>query len=210
TELIMGRALESLDLHSWPLRHFGVKEAVLPFNMFPEVDPVLGPEMRSTGEVLGMADTFGSAFFKAEEASMPPLPLEGTVLISLAVKSPKALEVARAFTDLGFVIRATVGTHRFFHENNIPAEPILKIREGRPNIADAIMNREIHLIVNTPMDRLGQSDDASIRQAAIRYRVPYITTLAAALASAKGIEACRKGRGGVRSLQSYHRELCQG
>jgi carbamoyl-phosphate synthase large subunit len=128
-----------------------VKEVVLPFNMFPEVDPVLGPEMRSTGEVLGMAESFGLAFAKAEEAAQQRLPLEGTVLITVAERDRElALPAAGDFHELGFRIRATAGTHGFLAEHGIPSEPILKLHEGRPNIEDAIKNGEIHLVVNTP------------------------------------------------------------
>jgi carbamoyl-phosphate synthase large subunit len=170
----------------------------------PEVDPVLGPEMRSTGEVLGMADSFGLAFFKAEEAAQMILPLEGAVLISLAEKNEAALRVGRSFADLGFTIRATDGTHRFFREHGIPSERIHKIHEGRPNIVDEITNKGLQLVVNTPAGRRSQHDDSYIRKAAIKHKLTYITTLAAALAAAKGIAAARAGRTTVKSLQAYH------
>jgi carbamoyl-phosphate synthase large subunit len=176
--------------------------------MFPEVDPVLGPEMRSTGEVLGMADSFGLAFFKAQEAAKQTLPLEGTVLLTVADRDrPGVLEVARQFENLGFKIRATAGTHRFLTEHSIPAELILKMHEGRPNIVDAIKNKEIHLVINTPTGRLSKHDDSYIRKAAIKYKVPYITTIAAALAAAKGIAARRQRHARARSLQSYHADI---
>jgi carbamoyl-phosphate synthase large subunit len=181
-----------------------VKEAVFPFDKMPEVDPLLGPEMRSTGEVLGIARSFEMAFFKAVEAAKPPLPTDGTVLISLAEKPPLAAEVAREFAALGFRIRATAGTSAFLAAHGIRSEPILKLHEGRPHIADAIKNREIQLVVNTPSGRLSEYDDSYIRKTAIRYRVPYITTLPAALASARGIGARRRGGGEVTSLQQYH------
>ena len=193
------------------ISHFGVKEAVFPFNMFPEVDPVLGPEMRSTGEVLGLADSFGMAFYKAQEGTQTPLPTSGTVLISVAERDrPAVLQVAEQFADLGFNIRATEGTHRFLSENGIKSEPIKKLYEGRPNIVDGIMNREIQLVVNTPIGKQGQYDDSYIRKTAIKYKVPYITTLAAAMASARGIAAYREnnmGKGTVKSLQAYHKEI---
>jgi carbamoyl-phosphate synthase large subunit len=191
--------------------HYGVKEAVFPFNMFPEVDPVLGPEMRSTGEVLGLADTFGMAFYKAQEGTQISLPTSGTVLISVAERDrPAVLPVARHFAELGFSIKATEGTHRFLTENGVAAEPIRKLYEGHPNIVDGIMNGEIQLVVNTPIGKRGQFDDSYIRKTAIKYKVPYITTLAAAMASAKGIEACgadNSGRDSVKPLQEYHREI---
>jgi len=207
TELMMGAKLSELGLRPLRILHYGVKEAVFPFNMYPEVDPLLGPEMRSTGEVLGLADSFGMAFFKAEEAATPALPAKGTVLISVAEKNDAVVEIGRAFVQLGFSIRATEGTHRFLAEHGVPSERIWKLQEGRPNIVDEIMNRNIHLVINTPIGKLSQIDDSYIRKAAIKYKVPYVTTLAAALASAKGIEASQKGGGAVKSLQRYHAEI---
>jgi carbamoyl-phosphate synthase large subunit len=208
TMLMLGKKLASLHLKPKKIPHFGVKESVFPFNMFQEVDPILGPEMRSTGEVLGMAESFGLAFFKAEEAAQPALPIEGTVLISVAEKDKAAIvPVAREFSRLGFMIRTTQGTHRFLDEHGVKSELINKLYEGRPNILDGITNREIHLVINTPAGRRGQHDDSYIRKAAIKYKVPYMTTAAAALASVKGIAATRKGRSGVKSLQSYHQDI---
>jgi len=208
TQLMLGKKLSSINLKPKFIRHFGVKESVFPFNMFPEVDPILGPEMRSTGEVLGMADSFGLAFYKAEEAAQQLLPSEGTVLITVSqTERPAVLDVAQEFYRLGFKIKATNGTHRFLAEHGIESEPILKMHEGRPNIVDGIMNREIHLVINTPSGKLGKEDDSYIRKAAIRYKIPYITTLAAAIAAAKGIAASRQGKGTVRPLQSYHADI---
>ena len=205
TQLILGRKLAEMDLKRRQITHFGVKEAVFPFNMFPEVDPVLGPEMRSTGEVLGIADSFGLAFFKAQEAAKQLPPTEGTVLITVSEKErPAVTEVARSFADLGFKIKATRGTRQFLASEGIESELILKMHEGRPNIADGIMNGEINLVINTPVGKLSQYDDSYIRKTAIKYKVPYITTLAAAAAAAKGIAAYRQGGSGVRSLQGYH------
>ena len=208
TQVMLGRKLSDLNLRRHAIPHFGVKEAVFPFNMFPEVDPLLGPEMRSTGEVLGLADSFGLAFYKAQEAAGQILPREGTVLITVSENDrPAVLEAARQFHQLGFRILATRGTHRFLTEQGIPATPILKLHEGRPNIVDFIKNREIHLVVNTPAGKLGKFDDSYIRKAAIRYKIPYITTLAGALAAARGIAAARHGERQVRSLQSYHTRI---
>ena len=205
TQVMLGKKLSDLNLRRKPIPHFGVKEAVFPFNMFPEVDPVLGPEMRSTGEVLGMADDSGLAFYKAQEAAKQILPLEGTVLITVAERDrPDAVEVARRFAELGFAIKATKGTHRHLADHGLSAEPILKMHEGRPNIADAVKNGEIQLVVNTPSGKLSVTDDSYIRKAAIKYGVPYITTTAAAIAAAKGIAAHRQGPGEIRSLQEYH------
>ena len=207
TQVMLGKKLSELNLKPKTIAHFGVKEAVFPFNMYPEVDPLLGPEMRSTGEVLGLADSFGLAFFKSQEAAGQRLPTEGTVLITVSQRErPAVLHVAEEFHKLGFQIKATEGTHLFLKEHGIPSEHILKMHEGRPNIVDGIMNKEIDLIINTPSSRLSKYDDSYIRKAAIKYKVPYITTLAAATAAAKGIAAFRLGKGRVRSLQAYHRK----
>ncbi len=208
TQVMLGKKLADLEIKKGSVPHFGVKEAVFPFNMFPEVDPLLGPEMRSTGEVLGMADSFGLAYYKAQAAAQQVLPLEGTVLITVAERDrPAVLEVARQFHKLGFGIRATNGTQAFLAEQGIPAEPIAKMHEGRPNIVDGIKNGEIHLVLNTPTGKLSKYDDSYIRKAAIRYRIPYITTLAAALAAARGIARFRRGQGTVKSLQEYHQDI---
>jgi carbamoyl-phosphate synthase large subunit len=208
TQIMLGKKLSELDIRLRPIPHFGVKEAVFPFNMFPEVDPLLGPEMRSTGEVLGLADSFGLAYYKSQEAAQLVLPPEGTVLITVSEKDrPAVLELARLFDELGFKIKATNGTNKFLSENGIKSEHILKIYEGRPNIVDGIMNGEIHLIINTPSGKMGKQDDSYIRKAAIKYKITYITTLAAGVAAARGISAFRKGHGKVKSLQSYHADI---
>ena len=205
TQLMLGKKLADLGIKQKPIPHFGVKEAVFPFNMFPEVDPLLGPEMRSTGEVLGMASSFGMAYFKSQEGAGQRLPTEGTVLISIADRDKnRLLDIARPFAKLGFKILATGGTHEVLKNSNIPSESILKLHEGRPNIADAIKNGEIHLVINTPAGKLSEFDDSYIRKASIKHKIPYITTIAGALAAAKGIEAYRKGRLKPKSLQEYH------
>ncbi|MDD5190707.1 MAG: hypothetical protein PHE50_06675 [Dehalococcoidales bacterium] len=208
TQMMLGKNLKELNLKHKNIPHFGVKEAVFPFSMFPEVDPVLGPEMRSTGEVLGIANSFELAYYKAQEAAQQLLPVKGTVLITVSEKDHLAVyEVARHFAEMGFKIRATAGTSQFLKDKDIESEPILKLHEGRPNIADAIMNKEIQLVINTPAGKMSQYDDSYIRKAAIKYKVPYITTLAAALAAAKGIAAYRKQKPGVKSLQAYHADI---
>ena len=208
TQIMLGKKLADLNVRPKLITHYGVKEAVFPFNMFQEVDPVLGPEMRSTGEVLGLADSFGLAFYKAQEATQQVLPSDGTVLITVSeADRPAVLEVARQFDMLGFKIRATNGTQKFLAENNIESELILKMHEGRPNIVDSIKNNEIQLVINSPSGKLSKHDDSYIRKAAIKYKIPYITTLAAALAAAKGISAFHKGHGKVRALQDYHADI---
>jgi len=208
TQIMLGKKLSQLNLKPRSFHHFGVKEAVFPFNMFPEVDPVLGPEMRSTGEVLGLADSFGLAFYKTEEAAFSLLPTQGTVLITVNDRDKGgAVEVAREFKNLGFKIKATSGTRQFLNQHGVETEPILKMHEGRPNIVDAIMNGEIQLVINTPIGRRSVYDDSYIRKAAIKYKIPYITTIAAAVAAAKGIAAVKKGHGRAKSLQSYHANI---
>jgi len=212
TELIMatheGRPTDLAILEHKKIPHFGVKESVFPFNMFPEVDPVLGPEMRSTGEVLGMADSFELAYLKAQEGAQSTLPTSGTVLISVIdADKQEALKAARIFAELGFRIKATRGTCDYLLAQGVAAEPILKQHEGRPNIVDGITSKEIQLVINTASGKLSQFDDSYIRKAAIRAKIPYITTMTAALASVRGIAAyIRNGHTGtkIKSLQEYH------
>ncbi len=207
TQLMMGKKITDLKLKRKHIPHFGVKEAVFPFNMFPEVDPLLGPEMKSTGEVLGMGMSFGMAYWKAEEA-VTKLPTSGTVLITVAEHDrAAAAEVAREFVKLGFKIKATAGTSAYIAASGIGSEVILKEHEGRPNITDAIKNKEIQLVINTPAGKLSKYDDSYIRKSAIKYKVPYITTLTAAMAAAKGIAAYCSGKSEVKSLQDYHADI---
>ncbi|MHC4214371.1 MAG: carbamoyl-phosphate synthase large subunit [Planctomycetota bacterium] len=208
TQLMLGKKLSDLNLEHRKIGHYGVKEAVFPFNMFPTVDPLLGPEMRSTGEVLGLSESFELAFYKAQEAAGQQLPWEGAVLMTVAdTDKHRAIEIARGFRKMGFAVFATEGTHRFLAESGIESEHILKMHEGRPNIVDVIKNSGIHLIINTPSGKLSKYDDSYIRKAAIRYGIPYITTTAAAAAAVKGISARRNGQSTVRSLQSYHETI---
>lgn len=208
TQVMLGEKLADLNLKHRKIAHFGVKEAVFPFNMFHEVDPLLGPEMRSTGEVLGLADSYGLAFFKAQEATQQPLPSKGAVLITVAQPDKEAIiEAAKVFSELGFKIMSTEGTLKYLTEKGIKAQHILKMYEGRPNIVDAIKNNQIQLIINTPIGKRSQYDDSYIRKAAIEYKIPYITTTAAANATAKGIAVRQDGETIVKSLQSYHASL---
>ncbi len=209
TELILGKRLKDMKLTQKKYKHFGVKEAVFPFYMFQEVDPVLGPEMRSTGEVLGLADSAGLAYFKAQEAAGVKLPTEGNVLITVADKDKKKniAEAARSFNEMGFKVFGTSGTKKFLDNYNVTSETIKKMHEGRPNIVDAIHNKEIHLIINTPAGKSAAVDDSYIRKSAIKYKIPYITTPAAAMAVTNGIKSYREDKGSVKSLQEYHREI---
>jgi carbamoyl-phosphate synthase large subunit len=207
-EVMLGAKLKDMGLERRPIPHFGVKESVFPFNMFPEVDPVLGPEMRSTGEVLGLAASYGMAFFKAQEATNSTLPLAGTVLITVAEHDrPGAVEAARRFAGLGFAIMATSGTAEYLGRHGVAAQPVAKMHEGRPHVADAIMNDKVQLVVNTPSGKTSLHDDSYIRKAAIKHKIPYITTIAAALAAVEGISARKQGKETIRSLQEYHGDL---
>jgi carbamoyl-phosphate synthase large subunit len=208
TQIMLGQKLKDFDFRDKKIGHFGVKEAVFPFNMFPGVDPLLGPEMRSTGEVLGMADSYGLAFYKSQEATMTSLPLEGNVLITIADRDKeKILEFARNFADMKFNIMATGGTMKFLQENGIDCEYVKKVHEGRPNIVDGITNGMINLIVNTPAGKQSEYDDSYIRKSAIKHKVPYITTTSAALAATQGIKDRRNGAYRVKSIQDYHSEI---
>ncbi len=209
TKIMMGMKLSEFGLKKKPIPHFGVKEAVFPFNMFQEIDPILGPEMRSTGEVLGLSDSFGAAYFKAQEAANLPLPLKGSVLLTInsAEKSDHLITVAKLFEKYDFELIATVGTAAFLGEHNIKARTINKTHEGRPDIVDAIKNGEIQLIINTPAGAKSEFDDSYIRKNAIKFNVPYITTMAGALAAAHGIEAMLTDRHAVRCLQDYHNSI---
>ncbi len=208
TQVMLGKKLADLKLKHQPIPHFGVKEAVFPFDMFPEVDPLLGPEMRSTGEVLGMADSFGLAYFKAQEAAKQKLPCEGNVLITVVDEDKAAAAaVAADFVKMGFRVRATKGTHEYLAAKGIPSELILKMFEGRPGIVDEIKNGNIQLVINSPSGKRSMHDDSYIRKTAIKYKIPYITTLPAAKASVRGIAAQQAGRSAPKSLQKYHADL---
>ena len=212
TSSITGRPSPVPALKDKIIKHYGVKEAVFPFNMFQEVDPLLGPEMRSTGEVLGISESFGEAYYKAQEATQTKLPTEGTVLLSVCERDkPELPELARTFHELGFRILATHKCYKLLQAEGIPCERIFKMYEGgRPNIGDSIANGEISLIVNTPVGKESRHDDSYIRKAAIKHRIPYITTMAAAKASAEGIRTLKENKHfGVKSLQAHHDEIIE-
>ena len=209
TSELTGRPSPVPELKEQHIPNYGVKEAVFPFNMFPEVDPILGPEMRSTGEVLGLSSSYGEAFYKAQEATQSKLPLEGTVLISVNRKDKAdVVKVARKLSSDGFKILATGGTCDLLNASGVPATRVNKLSEGRPNISDLITNGKIQLIINTPIDKDGMSDDSYLRKAAIKAKVPYMTTIAAAKATADGIHYIKKyGNTQVKSLQELHSEI---
>lgn len=209
TSDITGRPSPVAGLKQQNIPYYGVKEAVFPFNMFPEVDPLLGPEMRSTGEVLGLSTYYGEAFFKAQEATQTKLPLKGTVLISVNRKDkPEVVEIANLFAEAGFHILATGKTHEIITNAGIKADLVKKLHEGRPNILDLITNGDIDLIINSPVGKDSVHDDSYLRKAAIKAKVPYMTTIAAAKATIKGILYVQKhGNGEVKSLQQIHSEI---
>lgn len=209
TRLMLGETMDTIGLKHGEIPYYGAKEAVCPFDKFPEVDPVLGPEMRSTGEVLGLARDPALAFCKSQEAANAALPLEGAVLASLSVKNEEAAQVLKAFTDLGFKLYATPGTKRFLDPFGIPSTSVAKIGKGRPNVLDLILNNQVQLVINTPSPRRdAHADGSSIRKAALKYQIPYMTTLAAASMAVKGIEAVRTiGKGEVESIQEYHASI---
>ena len=206
---LTGRKSPVPDLKEQDIPYHGVKAPAFPFNMFPEVDPILGPEMRSTGEVLGLARNHGEAYLKSQEGVQSPIPSKGTVLISVNKKDkPEAALVARDFYEAGFNLMATGNTYNLIRALGIPCAKVNKIYEGRPNILDAISNGYVDLIVNTPDRKDGMHDDSYIRKAAVRAKIPYITTIAAAQAAASGIiELQDEKHGDVMSLQELHKSI---
>ncbi len=209
TAELTGRPSPVPGLQEQHIPYYGVKESVFPFNMFQEVDPVLGPEMRSTGEVLGLSTSWGEAFYKAQEATKSKLPLEGTVLISVSDRDkPEVEEVARQFTKAGFRIIASKNTCKLIREYGMEAEMVHKLHEGRPDMLDLITNGKIDLIINTPIGQQEKTDDSYLRKAAIKKKVPYMTTMAAAKATVSGILYLKGHESSeVKSLQSLHGEI---
>jgi carbamoyl-phosphate synthase large subunit len=209
TQIMLGKKLcDFPELVQQKVPYVGVKEAVFPFNMFPEVDPLLGPEMRATGEVMGMADTFGLAFYKAQESAGYRLPLEGNVLLTVSGKDKESLlPIAKKIESLGFTIYATEGTSCLLNNNGIENRSIKKLHEGRPNIVDLIKNNELQLIINTPVGKDSKYDDSYIRMNAIQRKVPYVTSIAAAGATIEGIEAMKTKDAAPVALQEYHKTI---
>jgi len=206
-KVMVGKKLKDMGIKERKITHIAVKEAVFPFIRFPEVDIILGPEMRSTGEVMGISDNFGIAFAKAQMGAGLPLPLKGTVFVSVADKDkPAIVPVVRELANLGFNLIATKGTCNILRRNGIKAKEVKKIAEGRPNVEDYIKNGEIHLILNTPIGKGPKFDEYKIRRQAVIHKIPIITTISGAMAAVNGIKAMRKGHLEVRSLQEYHDE----
>ena len=206
TRQLTGRPSPVPALKEQAIPYYGVKEAAFPFNMLQEVDPVLGPEMRSTGEVLGLSTSYGEAYFKAQEGVQSPLPTSGTVLISVNRKDKaEIIDVARGFHDNGFKLVATEGTWQLITEAGIPCERVFKLYEGRPNVLDGITNGDYDLIINSPIGKGSVHDDSYLRKAAIRTKTPYMTTVAAAKAAVEGLNYLRSHDAGeIRSLQEWH------
>src|SRR6266516_2720418 len=204
--VMVGRTLDELGLpDDLPLPGVAVKEAVFPFTKLPGVDTILGPEMRSTGEVMGLADSFGMAFAKAQIAADGSLPLAGGIFVTVNDSDkPTVVPIARRFHELGFRIVATAGTEQYLRARGVPAERVAKVHEGRPNAIDLIVSGEVQLLINTPLGKFPQADDYAIRRAALMHRVPYTTTMSAASAACDAIIALRSRTGSVRSLQEWH------
>jgi carbamoyl-phosphate synthase large subunit len=203
---MLGRSLEAMGVgDEVTIPYVAVKEAVFPFSKLPNVDTILGPEMRSTGEVMGIADSFGMAFAKAQIGAEGGLPLEGAVFVTVNDSDkPTVLPIARRFHEMGFRILATEGTQQYLRRRGVPAERVLKIHEGRPHAVDLILSDGAQLLVNTPLGKLTQRDDYLMRRAALLHRVPYVTTMSAASAACDAILALRSRRGSVSSLQEWH------
>jgi carbamoyl-phosphate synthase large subunit len=201
--VLNGETLDSMGLpDDLEVREVAVKEAVFPFNKIPDADPQLGPEMRSTGEVMGHADSFGLAFAKAQIAADGSLPLEGTVVVTVHDRDkPKATPIVRRLHEMGFEIRATSGTAAYLRARGVPCDTVLKVHEGRPNLLDLLLSGQIQLLVNTPLGKHAQQDDYMIRRAAIARGIPYTTTLSAADAAAGAIMALRSRKLTVTSIQ---------
>jgi len=207
---MMKKNLKELGFHQevWP-RHFSVKESVFPFIKFPGVDIILSPEMKSTGEVMGIDEDLGRAFYKAQEAAWSKLPLKGKVFISVKNEDKqKVIPVAKLFSAMGFTITATRGTAEILRQAGLKTEFVLKMADGRPNIGDLIRNGEIQLLINTPSGKGPMLDEAKIRSLAVSFNIPCITTINAARMAASGIEAARKGGLEARAIQDFHRDLC--
>jgi carbamoyl-phosphate synthase large subunit len=204
--VMVGHTLDELGIpDDLPLPGVAVKEAVFPFTKLPGVDTILGPEMRSTGEVMGLADSFGMAFAKAQIAADGSLPSAGAIFVTVNDSDkPTVLPIVRRFHEMGFRIVATDGTARYLRARGVPAERVAKVHEGRPNAIDLIVSGEVQLLINTPLGKFTQADDYAIRRAALMHRVPYTTTMSAASAACDAIIALRSRTGSVRSLQEWH------
>jgi carbamoyl-phosphate synthase large subunit len=209
--IMMGKTIEELGLKGYDFRkvkHISVKEAVFPFAKFPQTPLFLGPEMRSTGEVMGISDNFGEAIAKSQMGAGNTLPNDGRVFISVndSDKNEITLEIVRGYVELGFSLVATAGTAKFLNDHGVKTDKIFKVDEGRPNVVDLIKNKQIQLVINTPLGEVSRYDEYAIGWAALEHKVSFITTLSAAATALKGIESQRQGRWTVKSVQEYLKE----
>ncbi len=208
SKVITGKKLKDFELRNFEdIGYIGVKESIFPFQKFPRVKMFLGPEMRSTGEVMGIGATFGEALAKAQESTGTPIPTEGNIFVSVNEndKKPKTVSIIKKFVDLGFGVIATAGTAIFLNENGINSVPVFKVNEGRPNIVDLIKNSEIQIVINTPLGSESRFDEYAIGWAAVQNKIPFITTLSAASSFAEGIAKIKEGKAEVKSLQNYYK-----
>jgi carbamoyl-phosphate synthase large subunit len=207
-KLMAGKTLKELGLTSEKsVRHIAVKEAVFPFDRFPGVDSILGPEMKSTGEVMGIDEDFGLAFGKSQTSSGNRIPLSGKIFISLKDKDkPASVTIVKKLLELELSVIATRGTAQYLKENGLEVEVINKVNEGRPHIVDLIKNKEIHFVINTVSGAQAQKDSFSIRQSSLQYKVPFTTTISGAAAVVNAIEKLKKERIHIKSIQEYHKD----
>jgi carbamoyl-phosphate synthase large subunit len=211
-KVMIGRKLKDLGVLGFDFRkvkHMSIKESVFPFNKFPKVKMFLGPEMRSTGEVMGISMSFGASVAKSQLAAGNPLPKEGTIFVSVNNndKTQETIGIMKEYVKLGFKVMATEGTTKFLTANGVDARPIFKVNEGRPNIVDAIKNGEVQMVINTPLGEESRYDEYSIGWAAIQQKIAFITTLSAAATAVKGIERIKQGKLNVKSIQEYHKAV---
>ena len=206
-KIMAGKTLKELGFTKEIVKdHYAVKEAIFPFLKFPGTDTLLGPEMLSTGEVMGISDNFGTAYAKAQIAVGNSLPIEGTVLFSVKDRDKaRAIKIAAKMHKMGFKIVATKGTCIELIKKNIPAEFALKIKEGRPHIVDAIINRDYDLIINTTVGKQSIVDSFSIRRTALEKQIPYVTTIRGAGAVVEAIEAMKNKKIDVKAIQLYYK-----
>lgn len=209
SKIMIGKTLKELGLRDQiKIPYVTVKEAIFPFDKFPEVDVILGPEMKSTGEVMGIDEDFGLAYAKAQMSAMGKIPLSGSVFISVKDKDkPHIIPITKEFINLGFTVIATRGTAKYLKENGLTVEIVNKLQEGRPNVLDLIKNRQLNFIVNTVFGKQAQQDSMYLRRGALQYKIPYATTVSAANAIIKAIKRLKEKPISIKSLQEYHREV---
>jgi carbamoyl-phosphate synthase large subunit len=208
-KVMVGKTLKELGItEEREMKHISIKEAVFPFDRFPGVDTILGPEMKSTGEVMGIDADFGRAFGKAQTSSGNRIPLSGKIFISLKDKDkPSSVFIVKKLLELGLSVVATRGTAQYLKEHGLEVEVINKVIEGRPHIVDLIKNKEIHFVINTVSGTQAQKDSFSIRQSALQYKIPFTTTISGAIAAVKAIETLKKKKVNIKSIQEYHKDL---